>query len=272
MQTFYSNLTSPYNDVFAVPYPYEIKDDEAQRKAEEHMKALVNDFDKMVDMGLTAVCVRLKNSKTGQATNRTFFVSQRDQQGTHTSTTPKRVHRFNEHGKLLSVGVRTYKKRESPKPARYTFEFWEESKPFSATGSATLKPRQEEAIKIAKDESRFHPECSPFDGQARLTFSYTNDYARSLVKRDLLDNATAYLNKPDGLKSIVRHGFDETYEGKVLRIIAQGEGDCVVIHYFKCVIAGKSNKFHVELEEGNVLKNWAPAKHVPMVKAFLNIE
>ena len=271
--TLYINLTSPHNDVYAVHYPYSIEDGEAERKAEEHMKTLINDWDKMMEMGVTAVHIRLKNKATGQATNRTFLVSQRDQEGKFTSGTPKRIHRFNEHGKLLSVGMRTYTRRGQGKPSQYGYQFWEEPIPYGKPPAGpTLKPRQEESIKIAKDESKFHPECMPYDGQVRLTFSFTNDYKRSLVKKDLLDNATAFANTPATKKSIERHGFDEKYTGKVLRIIVHSPDDGIHIHYFQCIIAGKSNKFHVVLDKDVLLKNWAPLKHVPQVKAYLNIE
>ena len=276
MQTepsFYSNLTSPYEDVLTVPYPYTIQDDESERKAEEHMKTLINDWEKSEEMGVGAIHIRLKSQATGQAINRTFLIDYRDQEGNLGGNSPKCIHHFDEHGNLHTVGTKHRQPREKGRMPVYKYRFWEEPQPYGTPPAApTLKPRQEESIKIAKDESKFHPECMPYDGQVRLTFSFTNDYKRSLVKKDLLDNATAFANTPATKKSIERHGFDEKYTGKVLRIITHSPNDGIDIHYFQCIVAGKSNKFHVVLDKDILLKNWAPLKHVPQVKAYLNIE
>ena len=291
---FYSNLTDPYNDLITVPYPYVITSGEPVRRAEAHMKALIND-PRCDEMNLSAMHVRLKNTATGQAENRTFLFSLADDDGDELSRKHRRVHRYDEHGKLYTVGIRTSHRMElyGNKPARedepartaFKFQFWEVPRPYhsSATQPAPLKPRQEERVKVAKDQSLFHPShtptegetCTyplPTEGQIRYTFSYTNEFSRSLVKRDLLDNATTFKATPEAKKAIKLHGLAGDYTGKLLRVITSSAGGVLTIHYFKCTQNGKYDHWHVQLDEQTILKNWAPKKHIPIVKKYLQIE
>ena len=271
MQTFYNNLTSPYNDMYAAPYPHPIDDGEAERKAEEYMKQLINDWDKCDEMELhNAVYIRLKNRATGQATNRTFFVSHRNQEGTLDSGKPRSIHRFNEHGQLQTVGTRTSVRRKD-RPSHYTYQFWAEPQPYGKPPPAPkLKPRQEETIKVVKPSSLFHPEKRPSEGQVRLTYSFTNEYEKSLTKREALDNATIFKLAPDTKKCIKLHCFPPDYTGNVLRFIATND-DGITVHYFPCNLReGNSNKFDVLLRlPGTLAKNWAPKKHLPLIQEEL---
>jgi len=281
---FYSNLTDPYSDLITVPYPHIITSGEPMRKAEAHMKALINDHHRCDEMNLSAMHVRLKNVTTGQAENRTFLFSLADDDGDELSKKPRRMHRYDEHGKLYTVGLRTSHRIEI---GRTIFKclFWVSPRPYQPAPSqpAPLKPRQEERVKVAKDQSLFHPNhtptggetCTyplPTEGQIRYTFSYTNEFSRSLVKRDLLDNATTFKATPETKKAIKLHGFAGDYTGKLLRVITSSADGALTIHYFKCTQNGEHDHWHVQLDEQTILKNWAPKKHIPILKKYLQIE
>ena len=270
---FYSNLTDPYNDLITVPYPYVITSGEPVRRAEAHMKALINDHHRCDEMNLSAMHVRLKNTATGQAENRTFLFSLADDDGDELSRKPRRVHRYDEHGKLHTVGLRTSHQIEIGHSI-FKCQFWEVPRPYQSapTQPAPLKPRQEERVKVAKDQSLFHPSHTPTEGQIRYTFSYTNEFSRSLVKRDLLDNATTFKATPEAKKAIKLHGLAGDYTGKLLRVITSSADGALTIHYFKCTQNGKYDHWHVQLDEQTTLKNWAPKKHIPIVKKYLQIE
>ena len=280
---FYSNLTDPYSDLITVPYPHIITSGEPMRKAEAHMKALINDHHRCDEMNLSAMHVRLKNVTTGQAENRTFLFSLADDDGDELSKKPRRMHRYDEHGKLYTVGLCTSHRIEI---GRTIFKclFWVSPRPYQPAPSqpAPLKPRQEERVKVAKDQSLFHPNhtptggetCTyplPTEGQIRYTFSYTNEFSRSLVKRDLLDNATTFKATPEAKKATKLHGFAGDYTGKLLRVITSSADGALTIHYFKCTQNGEHNHWHVQLDEQTTLKNWAPQKHIPIVKKYLQI-
>ena len=140
------------------------------------------------------------------------------------------------------------------------------------TQCAPLKPRQEERVKVAKDQSLFHPNHTPTEGQIRYTFSYTNEFSRSLIKRDLLYNATTFKATPEAKKATKLHGFAGDYTGKLLRVITSSADGALTIHYFKCTQNGEHDHWHVQLDEQTTLKNWAPKKHIPIVKKYLQIE
>ena len=270
---FYSNLTDPYNDLFTVPYPHIITSGEPMRKAEAHMKALINDHHRCDEMNLSAMHVRLKNVTTGQAENRTFLFSLADDDGDELSKKPRRMHRYDEHGKLYTVGLRTSHQKEIG-CTFFKCLFWVSPIPYQSAPSqpAPLKPRQEERVKVAKDQSLFHPNHTPTEGQIRYTFSYTNEFSRSLVKRDLLYNATTFKATPEAKKATKLHGFAGDYTGKLLRVITSSADGALTIHYFKCTQNGEHNHWHVQLDEQTTLKNWAPKKHIPIVKKYLQIE
>ena len=245
---------------------HEVKDNAAKKAAEGHMKVLINDFDKMIDMQVDAVHLRLV-SASGHATNSTYLVSHRCQDGTYNRSFPKYLHRFNEHGLLRTVGTRV----RGPQ-GKYTYSFYPESQPYGAAPAPKLKPRQEERIKASPNMSMFHSGQAPYDGQVRLTYSFTNEFGRSLKKREVIDNATAYQLTPDTKKTVACHGFDPAqYTGKVFCFITQTDSSTTDIHYFACEVKDKSNKVDVMLSSGMVLKNWAPRKHLPIMTAHLGI-
>jgi len=254
---FNSNLTDPHNYTFDVPYPHAVEDGDDRRNAEVHMKSLINDVNRSGEMELTAVHIRLKNKAKGQATNSTFLLSLRDDDGDMFSRKPRRRHRFNEHGKLHTVGTRTARKRQGGYSVCH-YEFCEVPQPYqqAPTHGAQLEPRQEERVKIAKNESLFHPDHTPTDGQVRYSFSHTNDFSRNLVKRDLLDNATTFKATPEAKKSIKHHFFGDDYTGKLLRVITKsGDDGSLPMPYFKCIQNGGHNHWHVQLDEHTTLKN-----------------
>ena len=254
-------------------YPFLIVNGEAEREAEVYMKALINDWTKLYEE-MQCGSINLRLMGPGVPTNRTFLLSRINIKGSFCSTLPMCLHRFNQNGELMTVGTRLRTRDMKTGIVKYEYDFWIEPRPYGApVQPPKLKQRAEERIQLTSTESRFHPTKRPYDKQVRLTYSYTNNYQKSLVKREVLDNATAFNLAPETKKHIEFHFADGgTYEGTVFRFITRQPGQGTVIHYFKCEVrSGKSNKFDVLLGT-QVLKNWAPQKHLPMVKAHVGIE
>ena len=255
-----------------VSYPLLIAGGEAEQEAEVYMKQLINDWQKThEEMQCEPTNLRLVGA--GASTNRTFLLSQRNVEGTFCSGLPRCLHRFNRHGELMSVGTRLRTRDADTGIVKYEYDFWLQPGPYGAPTLPKLKPRAEEKIPLTSTESRFHPTKRPYDKQVRLTYSFTNNYLRSLTKREVIDNATAVSLAPEAKKHIEFHfAGGESHEGRVFRFIAHQAGHGTTIHYFRCdVKEGKSNKFDVLLGT-RVLKNWSPQKHLPMVKAYLGLE
>lgn len=269
MPTDYENLTDRYNDIFTVPYPHPLTSEET---AEKYMKDLINDHKRCDEMNLSAMHVRLKNVVTGQADNRTFMLSLADDNGDELSKKPRRMHRYDENGELYTVGLRTSHQKEIG-CTFFKCLFWVTPVLYesSHTQCTPLKPRQENRMKVHTDRSLFHPNQLPNEGQIRYTFSHTNNFSRSLVKRDLIDNATTFKATPKTKAFVELHGIASDYTGKLLRIITSSADGDLTIHYFKCTQNGKHNHWHVQLDEQTILKNWTPKKHIPIVKKYLQI-
>lgn len=255
--------TTPYykleqGDIFKVPYPYPIVNDDTERCIENLMKAMINDKENF-DFG--GKILRLVNNKTERKINRTFLVPN--------VTLPKKVAnhllRLDEHGKLHMVGTVT-----RLGIGKYQYELWETPQLYQkrAADITIKKPRQVERVTIAKTVNLMHPGKRPVESQVRLTFAPTNNYERNLTKAHLLAYATAMKSTPASKVHIKRHGFDDTYQGSVLRSITEHDGS-FIIHYFKCII-GKHHHFDVVLSKDTTLRNWAPKKHLPILKAYVD--
>ena len=106
-KSYYDELVSPYNDIFKVEYTNTVTEDKAEKRAEEHMKTLINDADKMEEMDLEPIHIRLVSTykKTmDRKVNRTFLLSQRDADGQLGGM--RCIHRFDKHGTLHTYGYR----------------------------------------------------------------------------------------------------------------------------------------------------------------------
>jgi hypothetical protein len=264
MQSTYSIYQQLHEeDVITVPYPYPIAED----NAESLMKNFINDNDKCYDMEMTPAILRLHNPTTQQKTNRAFLISWRDQEG-ELCGRKKLIHRLNEDDMLETVGLQTKKARRS-----YEYTFFSTPQPFMKPSNEVTpqEPRKVERTKIIKSDNLLHPGKMPAESQVRATFAPSNNYKRNLIKAHLLANATAIKRTPASKVHIERHGFDDSYTDQVLRCIVSHPNDSFTIHYFRCIL-GKHKHFDVLLDDNMTLKNWAPKKHLPMLKAFLGIE
>ena len=254
------------NGTHPIPHGQHVQD------AEVYMKDLINDWDKMTEMWFESVNLRL-NKPSGDATNRTFLLSLRDVNGGYKGT--RELHRFNQHGQLMTVGTYYRTRDELTGISQPFYDFLLEPRPYGYKKPVPeLKKRAEERVKLTDTQSQFHPMERPYDKQARLTYSHTNKYQKSLIKREVLDNATAFRCTPLAKKRVKFHYTDgASYAGRVLRFVTYTVEDGTTIHYFKCSLKSgqNNNKFDVHLGT-TVLKNWSPKKHLPVVKAYLGIE
>ena len=263
--TMYENLQ--YSDIITVAYPHPIEDHDTEKVRDNLMKDLINDVDWCYEKEVTPELLRLHNPTTHQKTNRAFLISWRDQDGDICGT-HKLIHRLNEDGVLKTVGTKIRKARHN-----YMYSFFDAPQAFHKPSKDIVpkNPRQVERIKIHKSENIMHPGIMPVESQVRLTFAPSNNYERNLTKAHLLANATAIKTTPASKVHIERHGFDKSYTDQVLRCIVSHPNESFTIHYFRCIL-GKHKHFDVLLDDNMTLKNWAPKRHLPMLKAFLGIK
>jgi hypothetical protein len=267
-KSYYGELVSPYSDIFKVSCPNVVTEDQAEKRAEEHMKTLINDADKMEEMDFEPLHIRLvstHNKTMNRKANRTFVVSLRDEDGNFGGK--RGIHRFDEHGTLHTHGV-----RERLGYKNIAYEWYDARMPYkqAPTKPPPMKPRQEERVKVDKDDSMFHPGKAPSDGQVQYTFSHSNEFSRSLKKINLLTDATTFKATPEAKKNIKLHCSATNI--KFLRVITESEDGTITLHYFKCTQHGEHNHWHVYINEDTILKNWAPKKHMPKILAYLNSE
>ena len=269
-KSFYDELK--YDDLITVRCAFSIEEDESTTEA--MMKELVDDAGRMDKEELTALRLRLLNTQSDTKAYRTFVVSHRDPDGDLCGRT-KHLHRLDQHGQLLTVGSRTKLQRESRyDPTQFRFHMWEEPQPYQKASAPldVAPPRSVERVELSNTTNIMHPEKKPLESQVRLTLSFTNDYARNLTKTHLITNAKVITCAPANKVHIELHSLDEAYEGQVLRVITRPTEDSFAIHYFK-VALGQHNHFNVILSDDlPVLKNWAPKKHLALLKKFLSIE
>ena len=154
-KSFYDELK--YDDLITVRCAFSIEEDESTIEA--MMKELVDDAGRMDKEELTALRLRLLNTKSDTKAYRTFVVSHRDPDGDLCGRT-KHLHRLDQHGQLLTVGSRTKLQRESRyDPTQFRFHMWEEPQPYQKASASldVAPPRSVERVELSKTSKHYAP-------------------------------------------------------------------------------------------------------------------